>query len=1136
METLLTKEDTPCEISLNALAGNSSLSTIRLHGFLKRQEIQILVDSGSTHSFISTDLVNKLKLTAQVVSPLLVSVADGNQVVVDTICNGVPYSIQGHQFTSNLRPFNIGGADLILGVDWLKQYNPITFDYQHYHVAINKDGVVVKLQGDMATSTLQIITGKQLSKLLKSGSSISQGCICFLTSTSLAEQKLQKSPVLQPIQQLLTQYHHVFSEPKGMPPVRSHDHKIPLLEGSQPFNQRSYKVPYIQKAEIEKQIKEMLNSGIIQKSTSPYASPIILVKKKDGTWRMCVDYRQLNDRTVKNKYPIPLIDELLDELKGASWFTKLDLRSGYHQIRVAPDDIFKTAFKTHHGLYEFKVMPFGLTNAPATFQALMNEIFEDQLRKNVLVFFDDILIYSDSLHNHLLHLEMVLQKLHNHSLYAKESKCLFGQRQLEYLGHIISSQGVATDPSKVQAMLEWPIPVNIKQLRGFLGLTGYYRRFVQNYGLISRPLTELLKKGSFQWNDRAAVAFTQLKKAMSTTPVLTLPDYTQPFVVEVDACDNGIGAVLMQKGRPLAFLSKGLAPKHQKLSTYEKELLAVVLATQKWRTYLQGHHFIIKTDHQSLKYLLEQKLTTLMQQKWLAKLMGLDYEIVYKKGKENVVADALSRLPTDHSTGKLLQISVVQHSWLSDVLQSYEGDLQAKGILTDLAAQTADARTYQYCKGLIQKEGKIFVGSASNMRRQILWELHDSPHGGHSGQEATFHKVSQFFFWPGLRKDVEEYVKSCDICQRVKTGTTFPGGLLQPLPVPTQIWEDVSLDFIEGLPKSGDANCILVVIDRFTKVGHFIPLSHPFSATTVAQHFLDNIYKLHGMPKTITSDRDRVFTSQFWRELFRLVGTKLQLSTSYHPQTDGQTERLNRCIEQFLRCMVSHRPKLWGKWLPLAQWWYNTTYNSAIRRSPYEALYGTQPRQICIPAGSKSSVDSVLDWQAKREAMNQLLKESITAAQNKYKQYADSKRTEAVLQVGDMVFLKLQPYRQLSVAVRRYLKLSHKYFGPYKVLEKIGAVAYKLDLPPNSLVHPVFHISLLKRKIGSRHATTTELPKIGAEGQFLVYPVKILERRMVKRNNKALVQWLIQWSHSIPEDASWEDAAMIQEQFPDFSS
>lgn len=295
------------------------------------------------------------------------------------------------------------------------------------------------------------------------------------------------------------------------------------------------------------------------------------------------------------------------------------------------------------------------------------------------------------------------------------------------------------------------------------------------------------------------------------------------------------------------------------------------------------------------------------------------------------------------------------------------------------------------------------------MRATILWELHDSPHSGHSGQEVTLKRVHQFFYWSHLKSEVVSYVKTCDVCQRVKSGNQLPQGLLQPLPIPSQAWQDISMDFVEGLPKSQGYDWIMVVIDRLTKSSHFIPLSHPFSATIVAQAFLDSIYKLHGLPHSIVSDRDKLFTSNFWHELFSLIGTKLHLSTSYHPQTDGQTERLNRCLEQYLRSMTSQRPKQWVKWLPLAEWWYNTTYNSAIKRTPFEALYGIQPRTLCLPSSHRSNMDTVESFQVNREAMDHLLKEAIQIAQNKYKHYADKKRQEAEFQVGDWVFLRLQP-------------------------------------------------------------------------------------------------------------------------------
>ena len=358
-----------------------------------------------------------------------------------------------------------------------------------------------------------------------------------------------------------------------------------------------------------------------------------------------IDYRQLNNLTIKDKFPIPLVEELLDELSGACFFSKLDLRSGYHQIRMAEEDIHKTAFRTHHGHYEFMVMPFGLTNAPSTFQSLMNSIFQPFLRRFVVVFFDDILIYSASWNDHLKHLQTVFQTLVHHQLFAKYSKCAFGTTKIEYLGHIISKEGVAMDADKIACIVNWPYPKTVKDVRGFLGLTGYYRKFIRHYGTIAQPITTLLKTNSFFWNDKAQTAWDLLKTAIVTAPVLALPDFEVTFVVDSDASSTGLGAVLSQKGHPIAFFSKALSPKLQAKSVYEKEMLAILSAVKKWNAYLLSRHFQIKTEHKSLKFLLDQRTNTPAQQLWVIRMMGYDYELVYRKGSKNQVADALSRLP-----------------------------------------------------------------------------------------------------------------------------------------------------------------------------------------------------------------------------------------------------------------------------------------------------------------------------------------------------------------------------------------------------------------------------------------------------------------------------------------------------------
>lgn len=431
-----------------------------------------------------------------------------------------------------------------------------------------------------------------------------------------------ENPIPPEVQSLLSEFDDRFCAPSSLPPHREDDHTIPLIPGAQPVSARPYRYTPQQKDEIEKQIKEMLRAGIIRPSSSPFAAPVLLVRKKDGTWRFCVDYRQLNAITVKNKHPMPVVDEMLDEISGAKWFTKLDLLSGYHQIRVADEDVFKTAFRTHQGLYEFLVMPFGLSHAPGSFQSMIHKVLNPLLRHGVLAFMNDILVHTATLEEHLRRLREVLQLLRDNELVIKRSKCAFAQPRIEYLRHVIGAEGVATDPAKVEAVQTWPIPISVRAVRGFLGLTGYYRKFIQHYGVISRPVTELLKKGKiFQWTQPAETAFQLLKKAMIAAPVLAVPNFQQTFVLETDACKDGIGAVLMQQGHPVAYLSKGLCLKNQALSTYEKECLAILMAVDKWRPYLQHQHFIIRTDQQALLHLADQRLSTGIQHKAFVKLM-----------------------------------------------------------------------------------------------------------------------------------------------------------------------------------------------------------------------------------------------------------------------------------------------------------------------------------------------------------------------------------------------------------------------------------------------------------------------------------------------------------------------------------
>jgi hypothetical protein len=870
----------------------------------------------------------------------------------------------------------------------------------------------------------------------------------------------------------------------------------------------------------------MLEQGIIQPSVSLFSSPVLLVPKKDGGYRMCVDYRQLNAITMKSKFPVPIFDQLMDELAGAKWFSTLDLRAGFHQILLQPGEEPKTAFQTHLGQYEFRVMAFGLTGAPGTFQGAMNSTLAPGLRKFVIVFFDDILVYSKTKEDHILHLQQVFEWLTKDQWKLKLSKCKFAQQSIAYLGHVISAQGLSTDPNKIHAIINWPTPKNVKEVRGFLGLAGYYRKFVRHFGIIAKPLTSLLCKDTpFDWQVAHEASFQQLKQALSSAPCLALPDFNQPFHIETDASATGVGAVLLQNGHPLAYISKSLGPRNRGLSTYEKEYLAILVAIDQWRHYLMQGEFFIHTDQQSLIHLNEQRLHTPWQQKVFTKLLGLNYKLIYKKGMDNNAADALSRCP---SSEQLLAISTVQPQWLQDIQDSYHQDPVAQDLFSQLTLSGKAKDHYTLVNGIIRYHDKIWLGSNKLFQDKIFAALHDSALGGHSGAPATYHRIKKFFYWPGMKSDIWSRVQSCATCQQAKPDRSKYPGLLQPLPVPSSAWDVISMDFVEGLPSSGAANAILVVIDKFTKYGHFIPLHHPFSAQSVAKVFMDQVYRLHGLPSAIVSDRDKIFTSAFWKQLFHLAGTELRFSTAYHPQTDGQTERLNQCMETYLRCFVHACPSKWKQWLPLAEFWYNTTLHSALGKSPFEVLYGYSARHLGLSSAVVGEhVPDLNAWLSERSLMQDLVRQHLLRAQVRMKRQADKDRSERSFKVGDWVFLKLQPYTQASVANRSSQKLSFRFFGPYKVEARVGAVAYRLALPSHSQVHPVFHVSQLKRSHG-QEPVTQDPPTADVALQV---PEEILQRRWTSGDHP-IEQVLVKWSMMPATLATWEPYEQLHQQFP----
>jgi hypothetical protein len=589
-------------------------------------------------------------------------------------------------------------------------------------------------------------------------------------------------------------------------------------------------------AELKIQLQDLLEKGFIRPSSSPWGCPAIFVKKKDQTLRMCVDYRPLNEVTIKNKYPLPWIDILYDQLTGARVFSKIDLRSGYHQIRIRPKDIPKTAFTTRYGLFEYLVMSFGLTNAPAHFTYLMNSVFMPELDKFVVVFIDDILIYSKNEEEHAQHLRIVLTRLREHQLYAQFSKCAFWLEEIQFLGHVLFAKGIAVDPSKVQDILEWKPPTTVHQVRSFLGLAGYYRRFIPDFSRLVKPITSLLKNDTkFNWSLECNEAFEKLKVLLTTAPVLAQSDIEKPFDVYCDASGSGLGCVLMQEGRVIVYASRQLRRHEEHYPTHDLELATVVHALKIWHHYLLGNIYHIYTDHKSLKYIFTQSELNMRKRRWLELIKDYELEIHYHPGKANVVADALSRKVSCHcltvktSDNTLCQemeklnLGMIQQGALSQlklesvllqrIMDAQRDNEGMKHIHEKIRARKAKCFRKDD-QGIVWFNNRIVVPKNEELRQQILDEAHLSRYSIHPGSTKMYQDLKQHYWWMKMKIEIARYVARCDTCKRVKAIHMKTAGSLQSLPIPTWKWEDISIDFIVGLPITAKGfDSIWVIID-----------------------------------------------------------------------------------------------------------------------------------------------------------------------------------------------------------------------------------------------------------------------------------------------------------------------------------
>jgi hypothetical protein len=556
------------------------------------------------------------------------------------------------------------------------------------------------------------------------------------------------------------------------------------------------------------------------------------------------------------------------------------------------------------------------------------------------------------------------------------------------------------DQDKVQALVDWPAPSSVHALRGFLGLAGYYRKFIKDFGVLAAPLTLLLKEG-FSWSDEANNAFLLLKKALTSAPVLRLPDFNNTFIVECDASGSSFGAVLHQGKGAIAFFSKTATPRHHALAAYERELIGLVHAVRHWRPYLWGRTFIIHTDHYSLKFLLDQRLATIPQHHWVSKLLGFNFSVEYKPGRTNVVVDALSRRDTEQ--GIVHTLSSPNFDIMASIRKANISD-PALVALKDQITAGMLGEPWALTDGLVTFRRRVYLPPSSPLLSTLITATHDN---GHEGVQRTLQRFRQDFHTPKDRAIIQDYVRACAICHCCKTDHLHPGGLLMPLPVPTQIWSDIDMDFVKGLPKVVGKSVILTVVDRFSKYAHLIPLAHPYIAESVAQVFFSEIERLHGIPTSIVSDRDPVFTFVFWQPLFRASGSKLHMSSAFHPQTDGQAEAVNKMIDMYLRCITGDRPRNWVRWLPWAEYIYNTAFHTALGDTPFRLVYGRDPPSIRSYEAGDIRVAAIAQSMSERNAFLEDVRVRLEQAQQHAKQAYDRHHREVSFSVGEWVWLRL---------------------------------------------------------------------------------------------------------------------------------
>ncbi|GJW73880.1 putative reverse transcriptase domain-containing protein [Tanacetum coccineum] len=826
---------------------------------------------------------------------------------------------------------------------------------------------------------------------------LSKGCDVFLAHVTTKEAKdksegkrLEDVPIVRDFPKDLP----------GIPPARQVEFQIDLVPGAAPVARAPYRLAPSEMKELAEQLQELSDKGFIRPSSSPWGAPVLFVKKKDRSFRMCIDYRELNKLTVKNHYPLPRIDDLFDQLQGSSVYSKIDLRSGYHQLRVREEDIPKTAFRTRYGHYEFQVMPFGLTNALAVFMDLMNRVCKPYLDKFVIVFIDDILIYSKNKEEHEEHLKLILELLKKEELYAKFSKCEF-------------------------------------------------------------------------W----------------------IPKH------------KGLGAMLMQNEKVIAYASRQLKIHEKNYTTHDLE---------NW-----SFGFRVALRCGDITY-TEQAIT-----------------IRYHPGKANVVADALSRKERSKPLRVRALVMTIGLNLPKKILEAQTEALKPENLTAEdvggmLRQDLTKERLKPRADGTLCLNNRSWLPCYGDLRTLVMHESHKSKYSIHPGSDKMYQDLKQLYWWPNMKANIATYVSKCLTCSKVKAEHQKPSGLLVQPEIPEWKWEKITMDFVTKLPKTTNGyDTIWVIVDRLTKSAHFLPMRETDPMEKLMKLYMKEVVTRHGVPVSIISDRDGRFTSLFWKALNKALGTRLDMSTAYHPETDGQSERTIQTLEDMLRACVLDFGKNWDRHLPLVEFSYNNSYHTSIKAAPFEALYGRKCRSpVCWAEVGDAQLTGPAIIHETTEKIVQI-KSRIQAARDRQKSYANIRRKPMVFQVGDKVMLKVSPWKGV-VRFGKRGKLNPRYVGPFKVIERVGTVAYKLELPQQlSRVHNTFHVSNLKKCLSDESLVIPlEELRVDDKLHFVEEPVEVMDReiKQLKRSHIPIIK--VRWNSKRGPEFTWEREDQFKQKYP----